>query len=53
MLNGKLVEGTHEKLISPEMFLQIHDVRAAAKGKYGVRNLKRYISGCELRWRRE
>jgi DNA invertase Pin-like site-specific DNA recombinase len=40
MLNGQLVEGTHEKLISPEVFLQIHYVRAAAKGKYGVTHKK-------------
>ncbi len=40
MLNGQLVEGTHEKLISPEVFLQIHHVRAAAKGKYGVTHKK-------------
>jgi site-specific DNA recombinase len=40
MLNGQLVEGTHEKLISPEVFLQIHNVRAAAKGKYGVTHKK-------------
>jgi site-specific DNA recombinase len=36
----KLVEGSHEKLISPEVFLQIHNVRAAAKGKYGVTHKK-------------
>lgn len=40
MLNGQLVEGTHEKLISPEVFLQIYYVRAAAKGKYGVTHKK-------------
>jgi DNA invertase Pin-like site-specific DNA recombinase len=40
MLNGKLAEGTHEKLISQEVFLQIHQVRAAAKGKYGVTHKK-------------
>lgn len=40
MLNGKLVEGTHEKLISPELFLKVNDVRAAAKGKYGVSHNK-------------
>ena len=40
MLNGQLVEGTHEKLISPEVFLQIHHVRTAAKGKYGVTHKK-------------
>jgi hypothetical protein len=32
-LNGQLVEGTHEKLISPEVFLQIHKVRSAARVK--------------------
>jgi site-specific DNA recombinase len=36
MLNGRLVEGTHEKLISPELFLQVNHVRSEAKGKYGV-----------------
>ena len=40
MLNGQLVEGTHEKLISQELFLQIHKIRAAAKGKYGVTHKK-------------
>ena len=36
MLNGKLVEGRHEKLISPELFLKVNNVRVAAGGKYGV-----------------
>lgn len=40
MLNGNLVEGNHEKLISQEVFLQIHKVRIAAKGKYGVSHKK-------------
>jgi site-specific DNA recombinase len=40
MLNGNLVEGTHEKLIPQEVFLQIHKVRVAAKGKYGVSHKK-------------
>ncbi len=42
MLNGKLVEGTHEKLISQELFLKIHNIRAAAGGKYGVSHKKEH-----------
>lgn len=30
MLNGRLVEGTHEKLISQELFLQVNQVRLKA-----------------------
>jgi site-specific DNA recombinase len=40
MLNGKLVEGKHEKLISPELFLQVNNVRKVAGGKYGVAHQK-------------
>jgi site-specific DNA recombinase len=40
MLNGKLVEGKHEKLISPELFLQVNNVRKEAGGKYGVAHQK-------------
>ncbi len=42
MLEGKLVEGTHEKMISKELFLKVNDVRAAAKGKYGVVHQKEH-----------
>jgi len=31
MLNGRLVEGTHEKLIQPELFLKIHREKPARK----------------------
>jgi len=40
MLNGELIEGTHEKLISPSLFLQVNQVRADAKGKYGILHKK-------------
>ncbi len=40
MLNGKLVEGQQEKLISHETFLLVNNIRAAAKGKYGVTHKK-------------
>ena len=36
MLDGKLVEGQHEKVISKEMFLNVHYVRAEAGTKYGI-----------------
>ena len=36
MLEGKLVEGTHEKLITQEVFLQVNEIRKAAKGKFGT-----------------
>ncbi|WP_207515048.1 recombinase family protein [Longitalea luteola] len=36
MLEGKLVEGTHEKLITYELFLQVNDIRKQAKGKFGT-----------------
>jgi hypothetical protein len=40
MLNGRIIEGKHEKLISPELFLKVNGVRAEAKGKYGVSHEK-------------
>lgn len=40
LLNGRLVEGTHEKLVTQELFLRIHDIRAEAGGKYGVSHKK-------------
>ena len=36
MLNGKLVEGNHEKMISKELFLKVNGVRQASGGKYGA-----------------
>ena len=39
-LNGRLVEGLHEKLISHELFLQVNDVRNSAGGKIGVTHKK-------------
>ncbi len=39
-LKGRLVMGDHEKLISQELFLRIHNIRAAAGGKYGVSHRK-------------
>jgi len=39
MLNGKLVEGIHEKLISKELFLKVNNVRQSAN-KYGVAHKK-------------
>jgi site-specific DNA recombinase len=44
MLNGKLVEGTHEKLISKELFLKVNGVRQASGGKYGVAHQKEQAS---------
>jgi hypothetical protein len=40
MLNGKLVDGTHEKMISKELFLKVNGVRQASGGKYGVAHKK-------------
>jgi DNA invertase Pin-like site-specific DNA recombinase len=40
MLNGKLVEGTHEKMIDQAVFLKVNNVRAKAGGKYGVTHKK-------------
>jgi site-specific DNA recombinase len=40
MLDGKLIEGKHEKMISHELFLQVNRIRADAKGKYGVTHEK-------------
>jgi site-specific DNA recombinase len=40
MLNRKVIQGTHEKLITPELFLQIHNIRSDAGGKYGVPHKK-------------
>ena len=40
MLNGRLVEGTHEKLISKELFLKVNGVRQRSGGKYGVAHQK-------------
>ena len=40
MLDGKLVEGTHEKLISRELFLRVNQIRADAGGKFGVTHKK-------------
>lgn len=36
MLNGKIVEGTHEKMISKELFLKVNEIRGEAKGKFGT-----------------
>ena len=36
MLDGKLVEGQHEKVISKEMFLNVHNVREETGTKYGI-----------------
>ena len=40
ILNGELVEGIHEKLIPQETFLKANNVRAEAKGKYGILHKK-------------
>lgn len=40
MLNGKVIEGNHEKLISQELFLKVNHVRAEAGGKYGIKHEK-------------
>jgi site-specific DNA recombinase len=39
MLNGRLVEGTHERLISKELFLKVNNIRQTAN-KYGVAHQK-------------
>lgn len=39
MLAGKVVEGTHEKMITKETFLKINEIRQGAP-KYGVSHLK-------------
>jgi site-specific DNA recombinase len=39
MLNGKLVESVHEKVISKELFLKVNNVRQTAN-KYGVAHQK-------------
>ncbi|MEO6831570.1 MAG: recombinase family protein, partial [Chitinophagaceae bacterium] len=41
LLEGQVVEGTHEKLISREVFLKVNDVGQKASG-YGVRHKKEY-----------
>ena len=42
ILNGKIVEGTHEKLIDKDIFLQVNNIRAVAGGKYGVTHKKEH-----------
>ncbi len=39
-LNGRLVEGLHEKLITQELFLQVNNIRNQAGGKIGVTHKK-------------
>jgi site-specific DNA recombinase len=39
MLDGRLVEGTHEKMISKDLFLDVNEVRKSAN-KYGVAHQK-------------
>ena len=39
MLNGKVVEGKHEKMVSQDVFLKIHNLRIAST-KYGVPHKK-------------
>lgn len=39
MLNGKVVEGKHEKMVSQDVFFKIHDLRLAST-KYGVPHKK-------------
>ena len=36
MLNGKVVKGLHPGLISEDEFLRVNEIRAEAKGKFGV-----------------
>ena len=40
MLEGRLVEGIHEKMISHDLFLQVNQIRQAAGGKYGATHKK-------------
>ncbi len=40
MLEGKIVEGLHEKLIPHELFLRVNEIRIEAKGKYGITHKK-------------
>lgn len=39
ILDGKVVEGTHEKMISQEVFFKIHQLRVSST-KYGVKHSK-------------
>jgi site-specific DNA recombinase len=36
MLNGRVIKGKHPSLITEEQFLTVNNIRAAAKGKYGI-----------------
>ena len=40
MLNGKVVKGQHPALVSEQDFLAVNEIRAAAKGKFGVYHQK-------------
>lgn len=40
MLEGKVVEGVHEKLISVELFLSLHEAKQKRGGKLGVSHQK-------------
>ncbi len=40
MLDGKVVEGTHEKLVSVELFLSLHEAKQKRGGKLGVSHQK-------------
>jgi len=39
MLNGRIVEGNHEKLVSPEIFLKVNDIHVKSSN-YGVPHKK-------------
>ena len=40
MLDGRMIEGEHEKIISQDIFLKANQVRAETGGKYGVAHSK-------------
>jgi site-specific DNA recombinase len=42
LLNGEIVEGIHEKLISPALFLKVNGIKQARGGKLGVRHNKEF-----------
>ncbi len=40
MLDGRMIEGEHEKIVSHDIFLKVNKVRAENGGKYGVSHSK-------------
>ena len=40
MLEGKIIEGLHEKIIPHELFLRVNEIRIEVNGKYGITHKK-------------